>query len=50
MATLRAPGVRVLDLSADFRLRDVETYRTWYGEHKAAELLDSAVYGLPELY
>ena len=35
---LRAAGVRVLDLSADFRLRDVETYRAWYGEHKAAEL------------
>jgi N-acetyl-gamma-glutamyl-phosphate reductase len=47
---LRAAGVRVLDLSADFRLRDVETYRAWYGEHKAAELLGSAVYGLPELY
>ncbi len=47
---LRAAGVRVLDLSADFRLRDAETYRAWYGEHKAAELLGSAVYGLPELY
>ena len=47
---LRAAGVRVLDLSADSRLRDVETYRAWYGEHKAAELLGSAVYGLPELY
>jgi len=47
---LRAAGVRVLDLSADFRLRDVETYRAWYGEHKAAELLGSAVYGLPEIY
>jgi N-acetyl-gamma-glutamyl-phosphate reductase len=47
---LRAAGVRVLDLSADFRLRDAETYRAWYGEHKAVELLGSAVYGLPELY
>ncbi|MBW2579174.1 MAG: N-acetyl-gamma-glutamyl-phosphate reductase [Deltaproteobacteria bacterium] len=47
---LRAAGVRVLDLSADFRLRDAETYRAWYGEHKAAELLGSAVYGLPEVY
>jgi N-acetyl-gamma-glutamyl-phosphate reductase len=47
---LRAAGVRVLDLSADFRLRDAEVYRAWYGEHKAAELLGSAVYGLPELY
>jgi N-acetyl-gamma-glutamyl-phosphate reductase len=50
VAALREAGVRVLDLSADFRLRDVETYRSWYGEHKAAELLESAVYGLPELY
>jgi N-acetyl-gamma-glutamyl-phosphate reductase len=50
VAVLRAAGVRVLDLSADFRLRDAETYRAWYGEHKAPELLGSAVYGLPELY
>jgi N-acetyl-gamma-glutamyl-phosphate reductase len=50
VAALRAAGVRVVDLSADFRLRDADTYRTWYGEHKAAELLGSAVYGLPELY
>jgi N-acetyl-gamma-glutamyl-phosphate reductase len=50
VAALRAAGMRVLDLSADFRLRDAETYRAWYGEHKAPELLGSAVYGLPELY
>ncbi|HXV36321.1 MAG TPA: N-acetyl-gamma-glutamyl-phosphate reductase [Myxococcota bacterium] len=50
VAALRAAGIRVLDLSADFRLRDADTYRAWYGEHKAAELLGSAVYGLPELY
>lgn len=43
-------GLRVLDLSADFRLRDVAVYRKWYGEHPAAELLRDAVYGLPELY
>ena len=47
---LRAAGVAVADLSADFRLRDLETYRSWYGEHAAPELLASAVYGLPELY
>jgi len=41
---------RVIDLSADFRLRDKETYKAWYGEHKAAHLLEEAVYGLPELY
>jgi N-acetyl-gamma-glutamyl-phosphate reductase len=46
---LRERGVRVVDLSADFRLRDPETYREWYREHPAPELLDEAVYGLPEL-
>jgi N-acetyl-gamma-glutamyl-phosphate reductase len=40
----------VLDLSADFRLRDPATYAEWYGEHGAPELLGTAVYGLPELY
>jgi N-acetyl-gamma-glutamyl-phosphate reductase len=49
VAALREAGVAVADLSADFRLRDLETYRSWYGEHAAPELLDSAVYGLPEL-
>jgi N-acetyl-gamma-glutamyl-phosphate reductase len=48
---LRKADVRVLDLSADFRLRDAETYGAWYGgPHPAPELLDNAVYGLPELY
>lgn len=41
---------RVVDLSADFRLRDIKAYNAWYGEHKSAHLLDEAVYGLPELY
>lgn len=41
---------RVIDLSADFRLHDKDTYNAWYGEHKAAGLLKEAVYGLPELY
>lgn len=41
---------RVIDLSADFRLHDLGTYKNWYGEHKAAHLLKEAVYGLPELY
>ncbi|OGP15496.1 MAG: N-acetyl-gamma-glutamyl-phosphate reductase [Deltaproteobacteria bacterium GWA2_54_12] len=41
---------RVIDLSADFRLHDKDTYNAWYGEHKAAHLLSEAVYGLPELY
>jgi N-acetyl-gamma-glutamyl-phosphate reductase len=42
-------GIRVVDLSADFRLRDAQTYNDWYGEHPAPELLARAVYGLPEL-
>ena len=47
---LRA-GVKVVDLSADFRLRDPETYATWYKrEHVCTDLLHKAVYGLPELY
>jgi N-acetyl-gamma-glutamyl-phosphate reductase len=50
VAELRSRGVRVVDLSADFRLRDAETYGRWYNEHPAPELLDDAVYGLPELY
>ncbi|MEM3372274.1 MAG: N-acetyl-gamma-glutamyl-phosphate reductase [Candidatus Korarchaeum sp.] len=42
-------GRRVIDLSADFRLRDPELYRRWYGwEHPAPELLERAVYGIPE--
>jgi N-acetyl-gamma-glutamyl-phosphate reductase len=44
-------GARVIDLSADFRLRDAAAYKKWYGlEHHAPELLPQAVYGLPELY
>lgn len=41
---------RVIDLSADFRLRDRDAYRRWYGEdHPAPAWLDRFVYGLPEL-
>lgn len=43
-------GVKVIDLSADFRLRDAEEWAQWYGEaHACAELLGEAVYGLPEV-
>jgi N-acetyl-gamma-glutamyl-phosphate reductase len=43
-------GKRVIDLSADFRLKDANIYETWYGKHIAKSLLKKAVYGLPELY
>jgi len=43
-------GIQVVDLSADFRLRDRATYEAWYGPHPRPELLEKAVYGLPELY
>lgn len=44
-------GKRIIDLSADFRLRDAEVYREFYGEaHPAEELLPEAIYGLPELH
>jgi N-acetyl-gamma-glutamyl-phosphate reductase len=43
-------GMKVVDLSADFRLRDASTYELWYREHPAPELLERAVYGLPERY
>ncbi|MHA7817917.1 MAG: N-acetyl-gamma-glutamyl-phosphate reductase [Pseudohaliea sp.] len=42
-------GARVIDLSADFRLRDADTWSQWYGEpHACPERLAEAVYGLPE--
>jgi N-acetyl-gamma-glutamyl-phosphate reductase len=50
VAELRERGVRVVDLSADFRLHDRASYEQWYGEHGAPELLGDAVYGLPELH
>lgn len=47
---LLAAGVRVIDLAADFRLKDAQQWRQWYGiEHACPQLLDEAVYGLPEL-
>ncbi len=41
---------RIVDLSADFRLRQPEFYRKWYGEHADASWLSKFVYGLPELH
>lgn len=46
---LRERGLKVVDLSADFRL-DRERYERYYQPHDAPELLDEAVYGLPELH
>lgn len=50
-ATLAAGGTAVIDLGPDFRLRDAADYPRWYGfEHPRPDLLDVAVYGLPELH
>jgi N-acetyl-gamma-glutamyl-phosphate reductase len=44
-------GIKVIDLSADFRLKDANLWREWYGlEHTAPQWLQKAVYGLPEIY
>ena len=44
-------GLKVIDISADFRLKSPEKYKEYYGEdHPAVELLSEAVYGLPECY
>jgi len=45
-----ARGKKVIDLSADFRFRDVNRYESYYQPHSAPELLRSAVYGLCEVY
>jgi len=50
VAGLRGLGLLVVDLSADFRLRDPNVYADWYGELAQPELLGEAVYGLTELY
>jgi N-acetyl-gamma-glutamyl-phosphate reductase len=44
-------GIKVIDISADFRLKEPELYEEWYGfKHPAPDLLKTAVYGLPELH
>ena len=51
VAPLLRQGVRVVDISADFRLKDVDEYSRWYKvEHPCPELMEEAVYGLPELH
>jgi len=43
-------GVKVIDLAADFRLKDAATWTKWYGKpHVAAQWLEEAIYGLPEI-
>lgn len=50
MPSLVERGVRVIDLSADFRLRDRVSWEHWYNQpHAAPELIEMAVYGLPEI-
>jgi N-acetyl-gamma-glutamyl-phosphate reductase len=43
-------GKKVIDLSADFRLRDIATYEKWYSKHTARNIIKESVYGIPELY
>jgi N-acetyl-gamma-glutamyl-phosphate reductase len=51
VADLIDAGCRVVDLSADFRLRDVAAYKQWYGfDHTRPDLVAEAVFGSPELY
>jgi N-acetyl-gamma-glutamyl-phosphate reductase len=50
VAAMRGLGVSVVDLSADFRLRHVPDYVKWYGPHDSPELIEDAVYGLPEIH
>lgn len=47
---LLANGVKIIDLAADFRLKDASVFQKWYGiEHSCADILAEAVYGLPEI-
>jgi N-acetyl-gamma-glutamyl-phosphate reductase len=50
VTALREAGIPVVDLSADFRLRDLATYEHWYGPHKEPRLFGQAVFGIPELH
>jgi N-acetyl-gamma-glutamyl-phosphate reductase len=45
-----AKGMRVIDISADYRLHEEETYEAWYGAHPSPDFLPQAVYGLPEIH
>ena len=43
-------GVKAIDISADYRLKDMDEYAEWYGEHPYPSHVEDAVYGLPELH
>jgi N-acetyl-gamma-glutamyl-phosphate reductase len=47
---LLSRGMRLVDISADYRIGDLALYEEFYGHHPAPELLGEAVYGLPEVY
>ncbi len=50
MKSVADAGVRVIDLSADFRIKDQALWEEWYGQtHQSPEFIDQAVYGLPEV-
>jgi len=45
------PGIKIIDLSADFRINDPKTYEAWYNvPHELVNLIDKFVFGLPEIY
>ncbi len=47
---LHEAGVKLIDLAADFRIKDIATWEEWYGmEHACPELVEKAVYGMPEM-
>ena len=50
VAQFMQTGMKIIDLSADFRLHDKNTYAKYYAEHPHPELLEKAVYGIPELH
>ena len=51
VASLLDQGIKVIDLSADYRLSDIETWEAWYGvKHQSKELIDEAAYGLTEIH
>lgn len=49
-AALLDRGIKVIDLSADFRINDLATYQSFYGDHPKPKLLEKAIYGMPELH